>query len=288
MSDNGRDDRNIVLIVDDAGIVRLACERALVKAGFEVHTAESGPDALVKLQNHAFHVALLDLKMPGMSGLDLMRAMREMWPKTEVVIMTAYADNLMVEQTRKLGALDVVLKPFDDIRRLARTVAKAALRSRLRRKQPVNSAEMLRQVMVEPGWVDEAEFAAALALAAGERISISQALLQAGAISAADLDWALASFLDVPFVHLDPQMLDPETVRGFPPALATKFQCLPLFREEGTWHAVIADPFDDEARREIETCLDSPVTFYKGYAPELQKALAALQVSTPGPARAEI
>ncbi|HUT52864.1 MAG TPA: response regulator [bacterium] len=281
MSKQGHEDKNIVLIVDDAGIVRMACERALSKAGFEVHTADGGTEALVKLQNQAFHVALLDLKMPGMSGLDLMRVMREMWPKTEVVIMTAYSDNIMIEQTRRLGAVDVILKPFDDIRRLARTVAKAALRSRLRRKDHVNSEQMMRAILVEPGWVSEPEFEKARARMNDERGSIRDALLASGAISDADMDWAFASFLDVPFVHLDAQMLDPEIVRQFPAALARKFQCLPLFREDGTWHVVIADPFNDEARREIEAFLDAPVTFYKGNAPELDEAMAVFDA--PGP-----
>jgi CheY-like chemotaxis protein len=278
---------NSVLIVDDAGIVRLALERALKKAGFEVRTAESGDEAMAKLKLQSAHALLLDLKMPGMSGLELMRLCRELWPKTEVVIMTAYADNLMVEQTRKLGAMDVVFKPFDDLKKLIRAVAKAAIRSRIRRKQSLDSEDIMRTILVEPGWIGQDEFDQAVTKARSDGLSLQKTLLASGAINREDLDWAMASFLDVPFVHVDAKMLDPAIMEQFPLALAEKLCCLPLFCEDGNMHAVIADPFDDEARREIEQELAMPATFYKGYEPELRAALAAFKQNPSSAADAE-
>ena len=266
-----------VLIVDDAGIVRLACERALNKAGFQVGTAESAEQALTALQKEPVHVVLLDLKMPKMNGLELMRLLRQMWPQTEIVIMTAYADNIMVEETRKLGAMDVIIKPFDDIKRLVKILSKAALRSRLRQKEPVDSAEVLKAVLLEPGWTEESEFQKAVRHALDRHISLRRALLDLEVISEQDLDWAFASFLDVPYVHLDFKMLDPLILRDFPFPLARKYSCVPLFKEEGVLHLVIANPFNDEAVKEIEACLNMPVMLYKGAAPEIRIVIEALE-----------
>lgn len=73
-----------VLIVDDSSIVCLVFERALNKAGYHVRTAKDGEKAIALLKKQPAHALLLDLKMPQMTGLELMRTVRELWPKTEI------------------------------------------------------------------------------------------------------------------------------------------------------------------------------------------------------------
>lgn len=265
-----------VMIVDDAGVVRLACERALARAGFQVRIAENGPAALDQLQSAGARAILLDLKMPKMTGLELLRVLRSGWPDTEVIVMTAYADSPMIEEAKKLGAMAVMLKPFDDIKKVIKTTAQAVIRSLLRRRLSLDEEALLRPVLVEPGWITEPEFNSAKPIAQAKGISLRAALLDSGVISADQLEWAVASFLDVPYVHLDLKMLDPELLSQFPLELAKKLACLPLFIEDGAVHVVADNPFDRELEDRVGAHFQRPLVLYKGHGAEIMAAAARL------------
>ena len=79
-----------VLVVDDEAIIRKSFCRALSDAGFEAHAAANGREALARLEEGPYHLVVTDLRMPEMDGRAVLRAVKERWPETEVVILTAY------------------------------------------------------------------------------------------------------------------------------------------------------------------------------------------------------
>jgi len=106
-------DRTRILVVDDEEIVRESLSGWLREDGYRVDVAEDGPSALEKAKAGRWSIALVDLKMPGMDGLQLLEEMRKVQPETAVVIMTAYATVHTAVTAIKLGAFDYLVKPFD-------------------------------------------------------------------------------------------------------------------------------------------------------------------------------
>jgi len=85
----------------------------LEAAGYEVEAASNGEEALTKSQEQNYDIAFVDLQMPKMGGLALLRSMRGLSPKTAVVILTAYGSVARAVEAMKLGAVDFLEKPFD-------------------------------------------------------------------------------------------------------------------------------------------------------------------------------
>jgi len=102
-----------ILVVDDELIVRDSLKDWLTEDGFQVDAAESGPDALEKLAKQNYHLMLLDIKMPDMDGVEVLKRAREMRPDLAVVMMTAYATVETAVEAMKIGALDYLMKPFN-------------------------------------------------------------------------------------------------------------------------------------------------------------------------------
>jgi DNA-binding NtrC family response regulator len=100
-----------VLIVDDEKNVRMMYRAALETEGFDVAEAESGAQAVERFDKSKFDVAVLDLRMPEMDGLELLQAMRDKNIKTPAVIITAYGDMPNAVKAMKLGAIDFLPKP---------------------------------------------------------------------------------------------------------------------------------------------------------------------------------
>jgi heterodisulfide reductase subunit A2 len=102
-----------VLVVDDELVVRDSIKEWLADEGFTVATAESGKEALEQLSAREFNLMLLDVKMPGMDGVEVIRRAKEMRPELPVVMMTAYATVENAVEAMKIGAMDYLMKPFD-------------------------------------------------------------------------------------------------------------------------------------------------------------------------------
>ena len=102
-----------ILIVDDEEVVRLSHARVLSNSWCRVKTAGNGPEALRALERESFDVVLLDLRMPEMSGLEVLRLIKERWPESEVVIITGYASIDTAKEAVRLGAYDYLAKPLD-------------------------------------------------------------------------------------------------------------------------------------------------------------------------------
>jgi len=124
-----------VLIVDDELNIRTALARILEKAGYEVTGAESGDLALRLLHETPFDLVVTDLKMVGASGMEVLRAVKQLQPETEVILLTAYGTIENAVEAIKLDAYDYLTKPVDP-ERLAHVVGKAlehrALRAEVR------------------------------------------------------------------------------------------------------------------------------------------------------------
>ncbi len=103
-----------ILVVDDELILRDSLKAWLDdEEGFAVDTAESGPDALEKLKATDYHLMLLDIKMPGMDGVEVLSKAKEIRPDVTVVMMTAYATVETAVEAMKTGAQDYLIKPFN-------------------------------------------------------------------------------------------------------------------------------------------------------------------------------
>jgi DNA-binding NtrC family response regulator len=102
-----------ILIVDDEEIVRESLASWLEEDGYEVKVAENADRALERLPEEDWNLAMVDLKMPGMDGIELMDEIRKVKPETIVIIMTAYATVDTAVQAMKKGAYDYIVKPFN-------------------------------------------------------------------------------------------------------------------------------------------------------------------------------
>jgi two-component system nitrogen regulation response regulator GlnG len=104
---------NRILVADDEESMRWVLSKALRKKGFTVDLAGDGDEALRLIQSQPYDLAVLDIKMPGISGLDLLSRIRESKQDLLVVIMTAEASMKNAVEAMKRGAYDYITKPFD-------------------------------------------------------------------------------------------------------------------------------------------------------------------------------
>ena len=114
-----------VLIVDDEKNIRLTLSQALESLELKIDTALNGEEALAKLNEKKFGLILLDLKMPGMDGMEVLRQISEVQPQTRVIIITAHGTIESAVEAMKLGAVDFIQKPFtpNEIRKLVSKIA---------------------------------------------------------------------------------------------------------------------------------------------------------------------
>ena len=119
------------LVVDDDATVRRAVARVLLSRGFRVDTADGGESALASIAIDPPDVALVDLSMPEMNGLEVLKRIRAAHPSVVVVMMTAYADMETAVTAVKLGAFQFLTKPFTNNEAVAVAMQKAVEYQRL-------------------------------------------------------------------------------------------------------------------------------------------------------------
>ena len=100
-----------VLIVDDEEIVCRSYVRSLAGAQCNVQVAENGEQALYALGQQRFDLVLLDLRMPGMAGMAVLKTIKQTWPETQVVIITGYPNIETAKEAVRLGAYGYLAKP---------------------------------------------------------------------------------------------------------------------------------------------------------------------------------
>ncbi len=101
-----------ILVVDDEQHICQNVSKILSKQDYEVVAAQSAGEALEKMAGDSFSLLLSDMVMPGMNGLELIKQVKDQWPLTRALIMTAYASTDTAVKAMQLGALDYIAKPF--------------------------------------------------------------------------------------------------------------------------------------------------------------------------------
>ena len=120
-------DAPAVLVVDDERNIRLTLSMALEALNIPVDTAENGEEALQKLAEKSFQLMLLDLKLPDIDGLEVLRQVVDKHSATKVIIITAYGSVEVAVEAMKLGAIDFLQKPFQptEVRDMVRRLLQA-------------------------------------------------------------------------------------------------------------------------------------------------------------------
>lgn len=113
-----------ILVVDDEATPRMAITRALNLMGYKADAAASGTQALERLAATPYDLVLLDLRMPGLDGVEVMKRVRENYPNALIIILTAHATLESAVVAVKAGATDYLLKPCS-IREISEAVARA-------------------------------------------------------------------------------------------------------------------------------------------------------------------
>jgi DNA-binding NtrC family response regulator len=136
-----------MMLVDDEERFLTTTQKLLAKKGFEVFTAVSGAEALDLLEKKNIHVVILDVKMPGMDGIETLREMKERFPLTEVIMLTGHATVESAVDGLKSGASDYLMKPAD----IDELIAKAgeAFEKRMRLEEKIRAARS-RKYMKSP------------------------------------------------------------------------------------------------------------------------------------------
>ncbi len=112
-----------ILIVDD-DIAHRTMLRILLDWEYQIHEADSGTAAIDKIEDHPVDLIIMDVRMPGISGLEALESIKTLNPKIPVVMMTAYGSSKASDEARKKGAFDFLTKPFD-FDELRQTIEKA-------------------------------------------------------------------------------------------------------------------------------------------------------------------
>ena len=135
-----------ILAVDDEQIVLDSFRKILVLAGYSIDTVESGPEALGLIRSNDYDFVFTDLKMPGMDGVEVTKAVKHLRPDIDVIVITGYASIETAVETVKFGAMDYVEKPFTEDELLA------FLKTSLIRRQARLEKNMRHKInLVKPG-----------------------------------------------------------------------------------------------------------------------------------------
>jgi len=123
-----------VLIVDDDASLQTVLSGVLKDEGYQTTAVSSGEEARELFCRNSFGIAIIDVWLPGMNGLDLLREVKQEWPDTEVIIITSSASLESAVEALRSGAYDYLAKPFDDLAVILAVVGRAAEKIRLSRE----------------------------------------------------------------------------------------------------------------------------------------------------------
>ena len=128
-----------LMLVDDEERFLATTQKLLSRKGYDVLTANSGPEALEKLNTHNSHVVVLDVKMPGMDGVATLKEIKRQFPLVEVIMLTGNATVESAIEGLKSGAFDYLMKPCDIDELLAK--AREAYEKRERLEEKIRMAQ---------------------------------------------------------------------------------------------------------------------------------------------------
>ena len=101
-----------ILVVDDEPEMRTALSHALIESGFCVESAASGSEAVIKCKKTSYSLVITDVKMPKMSGMELLNEIRKRLPQLPIIMITAFGTINSAVEAMQEGAADYILKPF--------------------------------------------------------------------------------------------------------------------------------------------------------------------------------
>ena len=130
-----------ILVVEDEANIRSLLEDMLTRDGYNVETVESGEAALERTNTQLFDLALIDLKLPGMNGIQLMEALRQQLPEIVVIVLTAHASLETAVEALRQGAHDYLFKPCKSVE-LLESVRKGLMK----RQSAVRKQDLLSQL----------------------------------------------------------------------------------------------------------------------------------------------
>ena len=135
-------DRALVLVVDDEPEILETIRRRLRVEGIVAETATEPGNALVRMQANLYPIAICDIKMPGMSGVELLQEIKQINPLCNVIMMTGFSSMAHVVDCLGSGAVDYFVKPFKDIDGIVEAVNEAVRRiGRWRQAMPSAARE---------------------------------------------------------------------------------------------------------------------------------------------------
>ena len=102
-----------LMVIDDEPAIREGIRRIFEAENFVVEALGSGQAALMRLNQESFDLVITDLKMPGMSGLELLRGIKDSYPDLPVIFITGFSSVGSAVEIMKMGAVDYIAKPFD-------------------------------------------------------------------------------------------------------------------------------------------------------------------------------
>lgn len=152
-----------ILIIDDEAALRQTLARILQRAGHEVTTAESGEMGLSILANADFDLVYMDIRMPGMAGLDALKAIHASQPDLPVILFTAQPDMKSAVEALRLGAADYLLKPLQPEVLIERTRETLARREKDRRRREIQAQIESLQIELKNLETEEADSPSAIA-----------------------------------------------------------------------------------------------------------------------------
>jgi DNA-binding NtrC family response regulator len=134
-----------ILLVDDDQIFLSITKKRLERRGHTVQTASNGSEVFMKLQAQIIHVVILDVKMPGMSGIEILKEIKNSFPLVQVIMLTGVPTVGCVADSLKLGALYYLIKPVDIKEFLQKIKEAHEQRQRLEQKIRETQIRVLKQ-----------------------------------------------------------------------------------------------------------------------------------------------
>jgi len=161
-----------ILVVDDEGAIRYSITKTLQRVGYHVEAAASGEEALEMMQNQTYDVVLTDIRMPGLTGVELLRRIKEQAPDAVVILLTGYASLETAIESLRLGAHDYLVKPSSsqDIRNSVAQGVERAHNLRNRRALLRSIRDNVEQLTGEQTEADKAEASAGKAAPGGSPV----------------------------------------------------------------------------------------------------------------------
>jgi len=129
------EEKTRVLVADDEESIRGSLSMLLGEEGFDVTAVPSAEEALERFGRDPFPLVITDIRMGGMSGIDLLKEVRKLRPETEVIIITSYASLETAVLALRSGAYDYLIKPFEELELVVAAVTRALEKSRLVREK---------------------------------------------------------------------------------------------------------------------------------------------------------